>query len=124
MVKAGVGLVRESGRILLEAAPAGLHPDMIGDALVTSDGVVEVHDLHVWTITSGQPALSAHVLVEPGRDCHQIRNHLESLLRDDYQLTHTTLQVDHAGSDLLRIGETVHCEDAHGPAHTNAEHRH
>ena len=73
MVKAGVGLVRESGRIFLEAAPAGIDPAALGDRLVAAPAVVEVHDLHVWQITSGQPALSAHVLVAPGGDCHAVR---------------------------------------------------
>jgi cobalt-zinc-cadmium efflux system protein len=103
MLKAGVGLLRDSGRILLEAAPAGLDPDRIGDILAGRPGVAEVHDLHVWTITSGQPALSAHVLVDPRRDCHQVRVELEGLLRDQFQLTHTTMQVDHVGDDLLQI---------------------
>jgi len=59
-------------------------------------GVVDVHDLHVWTITSGFPALAAHVLVEPGDDCHARRLELEALLARDYGIEHTTLQVDHA----------------------------
>ncbi len=66
-------------------------------------GVVEVHDLHVWEISSGSPALSAHVLVAPALDCHQVRSDLERLLRETYQLTHTTLQVDHAQPSLHRI---------------------
>jgi cobalt-zinc-cadmium efflux system protein len=102
MVKAGVGLVRESGKIFLEAAPAGL---------AGVGGVVEVHDLHVWQITSGQPALSAHVLVAPGGDCHAMRADIERLLHDSYDLTHSTLQVDHAAT-----GDR-HCEDAHGAAY-------
>ncbi len=110
MVKAGVGLVRESGRIFLEAAPSGLDPQRIGDRLAGVEGVVEVHDLHVWQITSGQPALSAHVLVAPGGDCHTVRAEIERLLHDTYHLTHSTLQVDHA--DL-----SVHCEDAHGASY-------
>jgi cobalt-zinc-cadmium efflux system protein len=59
--------------------------------------VVQVHDLHVWTITSGFPALSAHVLVEPGADCHAIRRQIEVVLAERFDLGHTTLQVDHAG---------------------------
>ena len=58
-------------------------------------GVVEVHDLHIWTITSGFPALSAHVLVEAGADCHRIRLELDALLRERFGLDHTTLQVEH-----------------------------
>jgi cobalt-zinc-cadmium efflux system protein len=127
MLKAGMGLLRDSVRILLEAAPAGLDPDDIGDALAASTGVAEVHDLHVWTITSGQPALSAHVLVQPNLDCHQARLDLEAVLRQRYRLTHTTLQVDHIGDDLLQIGtdgRSLHCDDAHGPTHTGEDHPH
>ena len=103
MVRAGVGLVRDSGRILLEAAPAGVDPAQVGARLAGVDGVNEVHDLHVWTISSAQPALSAHVLVDWDHDCHQIRRELERLLHDAYEIEHTTLQVDHAGAGLLQI---------------------
>ncbi|WP_460302905.1 cation diffusion facilitator family transporter [Actinocorallia aurea] len=103
MVKAGVGLVRESGRILLEAAPAGLEPERVGPLLAASPYVSEVHDLHIWQITSGMPAASAHVLVAPGRDCHAVRAELEALLHD-LGIAHTTLQVDHAPAQYLAIG--------------------
>jgi cobalt-zinc-cadmium efflux system protein len=103
MVHAGVGLVRDSGRVLLEAAPAGLEPTRIGQDMAAHDGVVEVHDLHVWEITSGAPALSAHVLVAPKLDCHRVRDGLETMLRERYHLTHTTLQVDHAQPTVYRI---------------------
>jgi cobalt-zinc-cadmium efflux system protein len=104
MIHAGVGLVRDSGRILLEAAPAGLDPTRIGTEMAAHPGVAEVHDLHVWEISSGSPALSAHVLVPPALDCHQVRSDLEGMLRDKYEVTHTTLQVDHAQPSVLRIG--------------------
>lgn len=122
MVKAGYGLLRESGRIFLEAAPAHVNPDELGDQLVSQACVVEVHDLHVWQITSGQTALSAHVLVEPGGDCHAVRRDLEELLRHEHGITHTTLQVDHAPEDVLQV--RMHCEDPHGPAHRDEPHPH
>jgi cobalt-zinc-cadmium efflux system protein len=103
MLVAGSGLVRDSGRIFLEAAPAGLTPAAIGAALVRHPNVTEVHDLHVWEISSDLPAASAHVLVAPGEDCHAVRADLEALLSRDYGITHTTLQVDHA-PDLLTVG--------------------
>src|SRR2546430_10922559 len=84
--------------------PAGLDPDAIGDRLLAQPHVVEVHDLHVWTITSHQPALSAHVLVQPGVDCHAARIQMQTLLASRYALTHTTLQVDHIDDALLQIG--------------------
>jgi cobalt-zinc-cadmium efflux system protein len=90
-------LLKESGRIFLEGAPASAPPADVGQAIAGHPGVVEAHDLHVWTVTSGFPALSAHVLVEPGADCHRIRLELERLLRDRFGVDHTTLQVEHIG---------------------------
>ncbi len=103
MIRAGVSLVLASGRIFLEAAPKGLDPDAIGRALVAQPDVVEVHDLHVWEISSGFPSLSAHVLVEADSDCHAARRALEALLHDSFKLQHTTLQVDHRAEELLSI---------------------
>jgi cobalt-zinc-cadmium efflux system protein len=103
MTRSGVALVRESGRVFLEAAPRGLDPQEIGRALVAQPGVVEVHDLHVWEVTSGFPALSAHVLVGADSDCHAARRRIEAMLRERFALEHTTLQVDHAGSDRSEI---------------------
>jgi cobalt-zinc-cadmium efflux system protein len=100
MLKAGFSLVRASGRIFLEAAPRNLDPGRIGEALVKEPDVVEVHDLHVWEITSGFPALSAHVLVAADSDCHAARRGMEAMLRERFGLDHTTLQVDHAGGLL------------------------
>jgi cobalt-zinc-cadmium efflux system protein len=93
-------LLRESVRILLEVSPGEIDPDAVGRALIASPQVVEAHDLHVWTVTSGFPALSAHVLVEPGADCHGIRRRLERLLVERFGIDHTTLQVDHAGPSV------------------------
>ena len=98
-----LGLLRESGRIFLERAPGGIDPEEVGRALVAEPHVVEAHDLHVWTVTSGFPAASAHVLVEPGADCHAVRRSLERMLAERFELTHTTLQVDHAGPDTQRV---------------------
>jgi cobalt-zinc-cadmium efflux system protein len=104
MTRSGLALVRDSGRVFLEAAPKGLDPQQIGEALVAQPGVVEVHDLHVWEVTSGFPALSAHVLVGADSDCHAVRRQIETMLRERFSLDHSTLQVDHAGrSELLEI---------------------
>jgi cobalt-zinc-cadmium efflux system protein len=91
-----VGVLRETVGVLLEGAPEGMDARAVGAAIASTDGVVGVHDLHLWTITSGFPALSAHVLVAAGADCHAIRRELEALLRERFALTHTTLQVEHA----------------------------
>ena len=90
------GLLRDSTQIFLESAPAEIDPDEVGREIAASLEVVEVHDLHIWTVTSGFPALSAHVLVKPGADCHAIRRRLEGMLVERFGLDHTTLQVDHA----------------------------
>jgi cobalt-zinc-cadmium efflux system protein len=95
MLGAAFTLLRESGRIFLEGAPASALPADVGEAIASYDGVVETHDLHVWTVTSGFPALSAHVLVRRDADCHQIRLELETMLRERFGVEHSTLQVEH-----------------------------
>ncbi len=94
-------VLRESVLVLLESTPRGLDAEEIGHALVAQPGVVEVHDLHVWEITSGFPSLSAHVLVGAGEDCHGIRRASELMLTERFGITHTTLQVDHDHGDAL-----------------------
>ena len=96
MLKAGVELVRECGRVFLEAAPSGTDPAAIGASLIDLPNVVGLQDLHVWQITSEEPALSAHVLVAPGCDCHTTCAQIEDVLRDEYGIQHSTLQLDHA----------------------------
>jgi cobalt-zinc-cadmium efflux system protein len=95
MLQAAYMLLKASGRVFMEAAPAGLDPQAIGRMLAAQRGVVEVHDLHVWEVTSGFPALSAHVVVRAGEDCHQLRHVLQQALEDRFGLHHVTLQVDH-----------------------------
>jgi cobalt-zinc-cadmium efflux system protein len=101
MLRTAWSLLRDSGRILLEGAPAGMDPDAIGRALAGHPGVVEVHDLHVWEVTTDFPALAAHVLVAPGDDCHRIRRELQVVLGERFGIRHTTLQVDHERADQL-----------------------
>ena len=132
MLSAGAGLLRDSGRIFLEAAPAGLDPAAVGAAMAARPNVSEVHDLHIWEITSGLPAASAHVLVAPGEDCHAVRADLEAFLSREYGITHATFQVDHATLTAGQVpgpaGEPRglpvadhHCDDAHGPAYRPAD---
>ncbi|KAA1430263.1 cation diffusion facilitator family transporter [Mycolicibacter arupensis] len=118
MIKAGVGLVVASSRVFLEAAPLGLDPTAIGHEMAARDGVLEVHDLHIWEITSGSSALSAHVLVASDSDCHAVRDELNRLLAEGHNIEHTTLQVDHARPEPVG----AHCDHPHGPTH-RADHR-
>jgi cobalt-zinc-cadmium efflux system protein len=96
-------VLRDSVNILLEGAPKGIDPRDLGRRLAEAPGVVEVHDLHVWTITSGFPSLSAHVLVARDDDCHARRRELEELLLREYGIEHTTLQVEHAAPPVVSI---------------------
>jgi cobalt-zinc-cadmium efflux system protein len=95
MARSAWSLLRESGRIFMEASPAGIDPADVARSLAEDADVVEVHDLHVWTVTSGFPALAAHVLVSPGADCHAARRRLQHVLEERFHLHHVTLQVDH-----------------------------
>jgi len=104
MLWAAYGLLKDSGRVLLEAAPEGMSVKEIGQALAAHPHVESLHDLHVWSIGSAMPALSAHVLVHPDDDCHAIRRELEQLLAERFGISHTTLQVDHAGRQLVSLG--------------------
>jgi len=108
MLHAAWGLLGETGRVLLEAAPEGYAPADIMAAITGQPGVASVHDVHVWLITSGFPALSAHVLVQRPADCHQVRRDLERLLSGQFGLDHTTLQVDHTPDELLAIQADPH----------------
>jgi cobalt-zinc-cadmium efflux system protein len=103
MLHSGVNLLRESGRILLEAAPRDLDPADIGRALAAEHHVIEVHDLHVWEVTSGFPALSAHIVVKAGCDTQAHRRQLADLLRERFGIEHSTLQVEAVPGGPLAI---------------------
>ncbi len=103
MLRSGWGLLRDSGRVLLEAAPRGLDPDDIGRTLAAQRHVVEVHDLHVWEVTSGLPSLSAHVTVGAGCDVQSHRRQLAELLHERFGIEHTTLQVEARHEGPLEI---------------------
>lgn len=113
MAWTGAQLVRAAGRVFLEAAPAGLDPRELGRHLAAVEGVAEVHDLHVWQIGSGETAVSAHVLVRPPFDCHEVSSRLRVTL-GERDIRHVTLQTDHA--DAPTHGADA-CEEAHGEVH-------
>jgi cobalt-zinc-cadmium efflux system protein len=110
MAVAAYRLLRDSYRIFLEAAPRGIDPTSVESAIRAVAGVTDVHDLHVWEVTSGFPSLSAHVLVAPGVDCHDRRLAIESLLGDQFHIDHTTLQVDHHAEvfPASSLGRRIH----------------
>jgi cobalt-zinc-cadmium efflux system protein len=111
MAWTGAYLVRAAGRVFLEAAPKGVDPQALGTELASIDGVAEVHDLHVWVLGSDAAAMSAHVLVRPELDCHEVAAALRSRLAEAHGLEHVTLQVDHE-EQQLHGADT--CAEPHG----------
>lgn len=95
------GLVRDAFDVLMEAAPAGVDVQEVGRAMVAVPGVREVHDLHVWTVTAGFPALAAHVRTDPTEDLDEVRARVEAVLHERFEIQHTTLQM--MPEQLLRI---------------------
>jgi cobalt-zinc-cadmium efflux system protein len=107
MLRSGWGLLRDSGRVLLEASPRGVDPEEIGRTLAAQPHVVEVHDLHVWEVTSGMPSLSAHVTVGAGCDTQAHRRKLAALVSERFGIEHSTLQVEARHEGPLEI-EPLH----------------
>jgi cobalt-zinc-cadmium efflux system protein len=103
MVYTAAQLLATTGRVLLEAAPEGMALQDVVDDILADKRVASAHDVHLWLITSGFPALAAHVLVEASADCHVVRRDLEAMLAARHGIEHTTLQVDHAADHLLTI---------------------
>ena len=97
-------LGRRAVRVLLQAAPEHIDLSTLADDLASIDGVSEVHDLHVWTLTSEMEAASAHLVVPTGSDHHAVLDQARDLLATSYRIDHGTFQVepdDHEGcSDL------------------------
>jgi len=93
------GLLRDSAEVLLEATPPGIDPAAVRRAMAAVAGVAGVHDLHVWTVTSGVLALSAHVEVEAARPWSEILADLGGVLRDGFGIAHVTLQPEPAGGN-------------------------
>ena len=96
-------LVREAVDVLLEATPAGIDLDLVSRAIATVPGVVEVHDLHIWSITTGLPALSGHVRLdgqEP-QTSDEMLNRIKQTVRDRFGIVHTTIQIETRGYQEL-----------------------
>ena len=94
-------LIKEPVDVLMETAPADLDVEALGDALCRVEGVRSVHELHVWAVTSGFDALSAHVVVARGFDRDLASRRLSVLLRERYGIEHTTLQMEEEADDEL-----------------------
>jgi cobalt-zinc-cadmium efflux system protein len=116
MFRAAYGLIREAGGVLLEAAPAGMDADEVVESIVQHPLVASVHDFHLWEITSGEAALSAHVLCREGEDCHTLRRDLEEALTKRFEIKHTTLQVDHLTDGFVPV-ESIKAAKEDQPDH-------
>jgi cobalt-zinc-cadmium efflux system protein len=101
MLKASWGLLRDSGRVLLEAAPEGMNLEAVRAHLLSTDHVHDLHDLHAWTVTSGLPALSAHIVVDDTcfYDGHvpRLLDQLQACLAGHFDVEHSTFQLEAAG---------------------------
>ncbi|HEX8767103.1 MAG TPA: cation diffusion facilitator family transporter, partial [Jatrophihabitans sp.] len=116
MVYSGVGLVRSAGRVFLEAAPNGTDPARIGRSMASVAGVREVHDLHVWDLGAGEPALSAHLVIDASHDCHEVARGVRRVLAQTHRIDHATLQADHQHGDRPLLGDDC-ALDRHGPGY-------
>jgi cobalt-zinc-cadmium efflux system protein len=97
-------LGRKAVRILLQAAPDGFDLDRLAGDLGSIEGVVDVHDLHVWTLTSEMDAASAHLVTSVGADTHAVLDEARQCLAETYGVTHGTFQIepdDHEGCDRV-----------------------
>ena len=104
-----IGIVRDAVDVLMEAAPEGVDVEQLGRALAAVDGVAEVHDLHVWTVTSGFPAVAAHMTVQADAEPWLVRARSAEMLRNHFGVEHTTLQVEREGDEhrLLQIRQQL-----------------
>ena len=111
MLRAGFALVRDAGRVFMEAAPRGIDPHDIRDAILSVPAVTRIADLHVWEVTSGMAALSAQIYVSPAVDCHDKRREVAAMLHQRFGIDHVTLQTDHAeAGDMDRAAPCMHCD--------------
>jgi len=109
-----IGIVRDAVDVLMEAAPEGVDVEQLGRALAAVEGVAEVHDLHVWTVTSGFPAVAAHMTVQADAEPWLVRARSAEMLRNHFGVEHTTLQVEREGDEhrLLQIRQQLRGRDS------------
>jgi cobalt-zinc-cadmium efflux system protein len=116
MLRAGLALVRDAGRVFMEAAPRGIDPDTVREAILAVPRITRLADLHVWEVTSGMPALSAHIYVDIAVDCHDKRREVSAMLLQRFGIDHVTLQTDHAGANRDMEERDAACRHCGGEA--------
>ena len=101
-----LGLLREATDVLLEATPRDVDLDHVRQHILDAPGVIDCHDLHAWTITSGMNVVSAHVVLESGADAALALEELSRCLADDFDIEHSTFQLETA--DRRRLEQRSH----------------
>jgi cobalt-zinc-cadmium efflux system protein len=104
IVPRSFGLLREAIDVLLEATPRGVKIETVREHVLACTGVLDIHDLHVWTITSGVNVISAHVVVQSGADPSVVLDDLETCLRGDFDIEHSTFQLETEDRKRLESG--------------------
>jgi len=90
-------LIKETVAVLMESAPGHIDPDLLREALLSTEGVFEIHDLHVWTIATGLESMSCHVIAQTAVDHPQLLYRLRHMLSDKFHLNHVTIQIENEG---------------------------
>ncbi len=94
ILKSAWGIIRYTVHILMEGTPAAINQDEVKATLLEIEGVLDVHDLHIWTITSGLDVLSCHVLIEDDKSSQQILQQAIDKIKEVYKIEHTTVQIE------------------------------
>jgi cobalt-zinc-cadmium efflux system protein len=94
IIISGYRVTKESFHILMEDAPTNIDVAKVKDSLLALTGIKDVHDLHIWSITSDFPALSCHIVIDQGIAHQELLNRAKKLLHDEYHIEHTTIQID------------------------------
>lgn len=94
ILRSAWSVINESVNILLEGTPPTVNFDEVTEALRTIDGVKDIHDLHIWTITSGRDSMTCHLLIEADRNPEVILQAAIAIIKDKFQISHTTIQIE------------------------------
>ena len=122
LVAAGIGLwvlprtwklLKESMNILLEGVPGDVALNDIEQALLATPGVCEIHDLHVWALTSGKNSLTVHLVLAEGGDEQAVLRSATEMLAEKFALRHVTVQIEAAACELQQQSGAAHFEDKH-----------
>lgn len=94
ILKSAWGIIKHSVHILMEGTPITIDQEKVKEALTEIDGVINIHDLHIWTITSGLDSLSCHILIEDNKDSQEILQQAISKINEKFHIEHTTIQIE------------------------------